>query len=86
MPERKKDREAGIAASLLQLTAQMGLALQGIDDILRYVSPSEDDDGNRVADALDRLSAAVSEQTDTLNQLTESVRLLAPVGAERGAG
>ena len=77
---------AGVAASLLQLTTQMGLALQGIEDILRCVSPSEDEEGNRVADALDRLSAAVSEQTDTLKLLTESVQLLAPVGAERTAG
>lgn len=63
---------------LLQISTQIESTGQGVKEILRLVSPSGDDDTNRVSDALEALAAAVVTQTDVLRSVQETLETLVP--------
>lgn len=63
---------------LLQISTQTESTGQGVKEILRLVSPSGDDDTNRVSDALEALAAAVVTQTDVLRSVQATLETLVP--------
>ena len=76
--------DPAVARLLLQISTQTESTEQGVKEILRLVSPSEEDDTNRVSDALEALATAVVTQTEVLRSVQATLETLvspAPVTA-----
>lgn len=70
--------DPAVARLLLQISTQTESTEQGVKEILRLVSPSEEDDTNRVSEALEALATAVVTQTDVLRSVQATLETLVP--------
>ena len=70
--------DPAVARLLLQISTQTESTEQGVKEILRLVSPSEEDDTNRVSEALEALATAVVTQTEVLRSVQATLETLVP--------
>lgn len=74
-----------LSRGLAQLDSGQKQALDLLHKILEVVMPVEDDEANRIADALQQLAACVAEQTEVLQRVEASLdRLCAPEEHRQG--
>ena len=84
-PQTTTDLANMLARGLGQLDSGQRQALDLLRKILEAVMPEEDDEANRIADALQQLAACVGEQTEVLQRVEASLgRLCAPEEHRQG--
>lgn len=79
-PQTTTDLANMLAKGLGQLDSGQRQALDLLRKILEAVMPEEDDEANRIADALQQLAACVGEQTEVLQRVEASLDRLCASG------